>query len=106
MAQDKAAELVKRLGFYRLRAQVEIALEPELAVAAAWGGTPRPAEGAIIYADPRLAELGFRLVVPRRPEAALLGCEAATEEDYHAFAHRPRRARRRPRLRVRRRFPA
>ena len=85
VAQDKAAELAKRLGFYRLRAQVETALDPELAVAAAWGGTPRPAEGAIIYVDPRLAELGFRLVVPKGTEAALLGCEAATEEDYHAL---------------------
>ena len=38
VAEDKAAELMKRLGFYRLRAAVEIAAAPSLAVAAAWGG--------------------------------------------------------------------
>ena len=64
VAQDKADELSQRLKFYRLRAQVEIAEEPSLAVAAAWGGTPRPQDGAIVYADPRLAALGFRLVLP------------------------------------------
>ena len=36
VAQVKAAELLKRLAFYRLRAQVAIAEEPSLAVAAAW----------------------------------------------------------------------
>jgi len=85
VAQDKGAELVKRIGFYKLRAQVEVALEPGLAVAAAWGDTPRLPEGAVMYADPRLAELGFRLVMPNGAEAALLDCEAATEEDYHAL---------------------
>src|SRR6185312_11115865 len=34
VAHDKAAELVQRLNFYRLRAEVEIAEEPALAVAA------------------------------------------------------------------------
>jgi folate-binding protein YgfZ len=85
VAQDKAAELLKRLGFYRLRALVEIAEEPGFAVAAAWGGTPRPPQGAILYADPRLAALGFRMLVPSGTGAAELGCEAASEADYHAF---------------------
>src|SRR5262245_38892442 len=65
VARPKADELVKRLGFYRLRAQVEIAAEPVLVVAAAWGGTPRPPTGAIVYADPRLPELGHRLILPK-----------------------------------------
>ncbi|MGH6802153.1 MAG: YgfZ/GcvT domain-containing protein, partial [Methyloceanibacter sp.] len=85
VAQDKADELLKRLAFYRLRAQVEIVEEPSLVVAAAWGGTPRPPEGAIVYADPRLPELGFRILVAQGASAAVLGCEPATEEDYHAF---------------------
>src|SRR3990172_7279919 len=85
VAQDKAEELLKRLAFYRLRAQVEIAEEPSLVVAVAWGGTPRQPEGAIVYADPRLPELGFRLLAPKGTSAADFGCEPAPEEDYHAF---------------------
>jgi folate-binding protein YgfZ len=85
VAQEKAAELLKRLVFYRLRAQVEIAEDPSLAVAAAWGGTPRLPEGAMLYADPRLSELGVRILVPKGTQAAELGCEPAPEEDYHAF---------------------
>jgi folate-binding protein YgfZ len=85
VAEDKAGELMKRLGFYRLRAAVEIAAAPSLAVAAAWGGPPRLPEGAIVYADPRLPELGFRLLVPKATNAADLGCEASSEVDYHAW---------------------
>src|SRR3990170_7106569 len=54
VARDKADELLKRLTFYRLRAQVEIAEEPSLVVASAWGGTPPKSEGAPIHAHPRL----------------------------------------------------
>jgi len=85
VAQEKAAELSQRLGFYRLRAQVEIAEEPSLAVAAAWGGTPRRPQGAIVYADPRLPGLGFRMVLAQGTSLAESGCEPAREEDYHAF---------------------
>jgi len=85
VAQDKADELMQRLTFYRLRAQVEIAAEPSRAVAAAWCGTPHLPEGSILYADPRLAELGFRMLAPKSTAATDLGCEAATEEDYAAF---------------------
>jgi tRNA-modifying protein YgfZ len=84
VAQDKAAELVQRLLFYRLRAQVEIAEEPALKVADAWGGTPRLPDGAVVYADPRLAELGVRMMVPNDTDLATLGCELRSEADYHA----------------------
>jgi hypothetical protein len=85
VAQDQAPELLKRLGFYRLRAQVEIAEELSLAVAAAWGGTPSPPEGAIVYADPRLAGLGFRVLLPKGTEVARLGCDVVPEANYHAL---------------------
>ncbi len=85
VAEDKAGEFMKRLGFYRLRAAVEIAAAPSLAVAAAWGGPPRQLEGAIAYADPRLPELGFRLLLPKATSVADLGCEASSEADYHAW---------------------
>jgi hypothetical protein len=85
VAKDKADELVKRLTFYRLRAQVDIAEEPAIAVAAGWGTTPGPHQGAIIYADPRLAALGVRMLVPKGTDLAELGCDPAAEADYHAF---------------------
>ncbi len=85
VAEDKAAELMQRLGFYRLRAAVEIAAAPSLAVAAAWGGSPRAPAGTIAYADPRLPELGSRLLVPKGTSAADLGCEPSGEADYHAL---------------------
>src|SRR3990172_12667118 len=43
VAQDKAEELLKRLAFYRLRAQVEIAEEASLVVAGGVGGGAPPA---------------------------------------------------------------
>jgi folate-binding protein YgfZ len=85
MPQDKAEELRTRLGFYRLRAQVEIEAEPSLRVVTAWGGLPSLPEGAIVYADPRLAELGFRILLPKGTEAGNLGCAPATEKDYAAL---------------------
>jgi len=84
-AKDKVAELAKRLGFYKLRAQVEIAEAPEFTVAAAWGGAPDVPEGAIAFADPRLPEMGARILLPAGVDVAALGCAAAQEADYHAM---------------------
>jgi folate-binding protein YgfZ len=85
VAQDRAEELAKRLGFYRLRAEVEIGAAPSLKVAAAWGGPPRPPQGAVVYADPRLPDLGFRILMPAGSNLAELGCAEAPEEAYHAM---------------------
>jgi folate-binding protein YgfZ len=85
VARDKAEELQRRLGFYRLRAQVEVKAEPSFGVAAAWGGSSRAPEGSTIFADPRLAELGFRIFVPLDLGVAELGCEPASADDYHAM---------------------
>ncbi len=85
VARDKAGELLNRLLFYRLRAQVEVEPEPFLTVAAAWGGAPERPQGAVVYADPRLPELGSRLLLPKDNALADLGCETAGENDYHAL---------------------
>jgi folate-binding protein YgfZ len=85
IARDKAAELAKLLGFYKLRAAIEIADAPSLAVAVIWGGTPSPLDGAIIYPDSRLTELGVRAVLPAGAGAGDLGCDLASADDYHAF---------------------
>ncbi len=58
-------DLVQRLTLYRLRAKVEIS-KTLLAVAAVWGECELPAlpEEAIIFDDPRLSELGQRIIAP------------------------------------------
>lgn len=84
VAKDKAAELAKRLGFYKLRAQVEIAEAPEYTVAAVWGGQPSLPDGAIAFTDPRLPELGLRVFLSRDADFTALGCDQADTDDYHA----------------------
>jgi tRNA-modifying protein YgfZ len=89
----RLGDLRRRLSMYRLRAKVEIAERPELAVAAVFGegsfallglagepGEVRPLEGGIVLADPRLSALGARAILPRdrlRPTLAGLGLAEA-----------------------------
>ena len=74
----QAADLTKRLGFYKLRAKVAIAdKSAERAVAAFWGAEPASVEG-LLYADPRDPRLGWRGVLPR-PVAAAIGTEHVNE---------------------------
>ncbi len=67
-ATARTADLVKRLSMYRLRAKIDIAVQPELAVAAVWADDdvlpPLPV-GAITYGDPRLPDLGSRMIGTR-----------------------------------------
>jgi hypothetical protein len=63
-AKDRAADLIKRLTLYRLRAKVEIAIRPDLIVAALWNGDAM-ALPPLAFADPRLAALGARLIGTR-----------------------------------------
>jgi folate-binding protein YgfZ len=85
VAREKEEELLKRLAFYRLRAAVEIAADPSRQVAASWGGKPAESPGVILYADPRLPALGYRAFLTQGARPAALGCEPASEQDYHAF---------------------
>jgi tRNA-modifying protein YgfZ len=94
----RLGDLRRRLAIYRLRAKVEIAERPELAVAAVFGagalaalglaeepGAARPLESGIALTDPRLAELGARAILPRdglRPALAALGL---AEADFAAW---------------------
>src|SRR5271167_3143446 len=75
----QAADLAKRLGFYKLRAKVAIADESAThAVAAFWGGEPGAIEGGVLYADPRDPRLAWRAILPR-PITAAVGSEHAGE---------------------------
>ena len=75
----QAAELARRLGFYKLRAKVAVAdVSATRAVAAFWGGEPAAVEGGVLYADPRDPRLAWRAILPR-PIAAAVGSEHAGE---------------------------
>lgn len=83
------ADLAKRLGFYRLRAKIVIAIESgglsldtqsdnDMTVAASWGNDPALPGALAIFTDPRAA-LGLRIIAPRRVTLALPGYESAYE---------------------------
>ncbi len=67
------ADLLKRLGFYKLRAKVQLSdISARWRVAAAWGeGAEDVLKGkGIVFQDPRLPALGFRALVEDLPGAA------------------------------------
>jgi len=79
-----ADDLIKRLTFYRLRADVQFEnVSDAMAVAAIWpapNGTPG---GIVAYPDPRHAALGVRLILP--PERlAEIPAEQTSADAYHA----------------------
>ncbi len=77
-AAAQAAGLAKRLVLYRLRAKIDIAADPTVAVAAAWDGAATAAEVARVT-DGRVPELGVRLYAAEGAFSA-----DASAEDYHA----------------------
>ncbi|HEX2266153.1 MAG TPA: hypothetical protein VHH14_07700 [Solirubrobacterales bacterium] len=62
--RTQAADLAKRLGFYRLRAKVAVEdLSNTVGVLAGWGDSPKPqVESGLTADDPRLSALGWRAV--------------------------------------------
>jgi folate-binding protein YgfZ len=90
-ARDVADDLVKRLKMFMLRAKVEAEnVSPTYEVAALWGGTPPAGPTRIVYADPRLPDLGWRMLAPvppgfRADPGDVKGeAEWTTTEAYHA----------------------
>jgi tRNA-modifying protein YgfZ len=80
-AQAQAADLARRLGFYKLRAKAAVAdRSGTMAVIAGWGAARKPGDLALAADDPRLAELGWRAIVPAG-EATRMEVDAAV---YHA----------------------
>jgi hypothetical protein len=81
-----STDLVERLGFYKLRAKIDIADRSDtLGVMAVWDGATRARFG-LSYTDPRLAELGWRCIAPPNPAdaAAAFGAELADAAAYEA----------------------
>ena len=66
VTRDQAPALVKRLNFYKLRANAQFAdVSAEMAVAVAWGGALPPVpRGILAYPDPRHPGLGHRIILP------------------------------------------
>src|ERR1700722_5496344 len=80
----RLADLKKRLSLYKLRSKVTIEdASARFIVAVAWGdgararlgldaaGAAKSFTGGLAYADPRLAELGARLLIPRGKESEI-----------------------------------
>jgi tRNA-modifying protein YgfZ len=89
--RDLADELVKRLKIFMLRSKVEAEnVSAAYQVAAAWGGPLPASDKRIIYEDPRLPEMGARVLAPLPPGFAAApgdvegGAEWVTTEAYHA----------------------
>ena len=86
--REKAADLAKRLTFYKLRANVVIAdASDEHSVAALWGGeAPASAPSAVFYPDPRLADLGWRGIAQAAFDWKVVAGDTmtASEAEYHA----------------------
>ncbi len=82
-AKDQTAGLAKRLTMYKLRAKVDIRDASDgYSVMSVWGEaphSPRGPEGAVAFADPRLPELGLRVLA----EGGFDGTNADAQ-DYHA----------------------
>jgi folate-binding protein YgfZ len=78
----QTADLMKKLKLYKLRAKVIIDdLSETAAVIAATDGGKLPADAGLVYADPRLAELGERAIVDLDGADELVD---ASLDEYHA----------------------
>lgn len=73
------ADLMKRLKLYKLRAKVALDdLTEATAVIASTDGAALPPDAGLVYADPRLPELGQRAMTDRHGAADLATAPAAT----------------------------
>ena len=81
----RIADLKRRLGLYKLRAKIALEdVSDRFEVLQAWGpgagapfglaepGQATQREGAVAFLDPRIADLGIRLIAPRSAGAAML----------------------------------
>jgi folate-binding protein YgfZ len=91
---ERRDDLLTRLSRFRLRAKVELAAEESLIIAAAWGGaiglkvgTCETVGTGVAFGDPRLPDLGTRLIAPEPGIKAWCGdreCQRSTPEAYDA----------------------
>lgn len=92
-AVDKAADLVKRLSLYKLRAAVEIkCVSEKFSLLALWGdqlSSPGETSETQSFTDPRHAALGLRILADRRFAADIASATNGSITDAKAYhAHR------------------
>ncbi|MGO9361782.1 MAG: YgfZ/GcvT domain-containing protein [Xanthobacteraceae bacterium] len=82
-----AEPLATKLNFYKLRAKVSVEyLSGDIGVLAGWGGEPSTLPD-LAFADPRSAELGWRILLPEtvaERASALIGAQWTTASAYEA----------------------
>ena len=90
--RERAAALARKLGLYKLRSRVTVEdRSATMEVAAIFGPGAEallPLAGAVAFVDPRLAELGMRVLAPAGQAQALLatrGAVPAPVETYDAL---------------------
>jgi tRNA-modifying protein YgfZ len=86
-AAAQAQNLRKRLMLYKLRAKVEISEAPHYRVFVLWGEAPRCpclGPGSIAFVDPRLAQLGLRIIADSEAADSLAAAGLAPAEAWHA----------------------
>lgn len=84
-AASRAADLMKRLTLYKLRAKVEIALRSDLALAATWGddGAFEIPGDVVRFRDPRHLSLGLRMIGMRNALVKMTGGLVAGDYQAH-----------------------
>ncbi len=82
-----ADDLVRRLQFYKLRAKVAIEARPDLAVAVVLEREPA-ADLGLVFADPRDARLGWRVVLPAEGAKQALSAAGAVWAEPEAWQER------------------
>ncbi|HTQ33064.1 MAG TPA: folate-binding protein [Stellaceae bacterium] len=91
----RLADLMRRLTMFRLRAKVRLDGRPDLAVAAVFGAKPTGlpdepgaartfGEGSALV-DPRLADLGLRVILPRTQIREVLSEAGASEVEFAEY---------------------
>jgi folate-binding protein YgfZ len=85
VARASAADLAKRLGFYKLRAKVAVAdASDAFSVVAGWAGARKPGQARVAGDDPRLPALGWRAILAHKPATLVDDPDTGAADDYHA----------------------
>jgi folate-binding protein YgfZ len=78
--RDRAEDLIKRLSLYKLRSDIKI--ESRLDIYVVWASREQQQDTGMIYADPRHADLGFRLILNKSDAARLQATAFSAYDQY------------------------
>ncbi len=69
---DMAQDLLRRLMFYRLRADVSLKIIDDVFIFALWGNDNKPESSDLLVTDPRHEKLGWRIYGSEAPKGVML----------------------------------